>query len=152
MSKIIQLTENSWLVKANINDSGLLFQKPEGFIFLKTNSRTVLADEKTVKREIGKLPRDVTKQENEISHIGGYPVKHENVTPVENDKLIPLYNRGTKIIFAAGYWCVRFNQNWSLMFCPKQKTLEEYENVGPFKNKLEASAQINKLKIIEQQK
>lgn len=151
MSKIVQLTENSWLVKAGIDESGLLFERPDGFLMLQLNRRLTFADEKAVKAKIGKLPRNTQTEEVEISNINGYPVRHDNVKPVDHASL-PTYNKGTKVIFVAGYWCVKFDQGWSFVFCPKLKTLEEYETVGPFKNKLEMMSQLNKLKLQEQQK
>lgn len=151
MGKIIQLTENSWLVKAGIDESGLVFQKPDGFVMLQANRRLTFGDEKALKQKVGKLPRDRQAPENEISAINGFPVRHENVVIIEHETL-PTYTKGSKVIFVAGYWCIRFDQSWSGVFCPKLKTIEEYETVGPFKNKLEMNAHVNKLKVQDQQK
>ena len=40
----------------------------------------------------------------------------------------------SKQYFVAGYWGILFRMGWRPSFCPRLKTLQDYTNLGPFKN------------------
>jgi len=143
MSKMLQLTTNSWLIRASSGTSGILFKTQEGYLFMSPASRLEFDDLDAVKKKFGKLEIEQRQDEDEVSQIHGYPVKHEHIVIQNEDP--PLYTTGGKVIFAAGYWGLKFPNGWTSAFCPKQKTTQEYESCGPFRSKLELNNHISSL-------
>lgn len=135
MSKLVQLTTNSWLIRAGSASSGLLFRTKEDYLFLSPTGRMNFPDMAAVEKKFGKVEAITRVEEEEVSHIRGYPVKHQGIEILSESP--PLYNKGGTVVYAAGYWGLRFTNGWTQAYCPKQKTLEEYDNVGPFSNRLE---------------
>jgi hypothetical protein len=148
MSKLLQLTENSWILRADFGTSGLLFKTDNAYLFLNPTTRLDFDDLTAVEKKFGKLKIEQRQDDEEVSSIKGYPVKHKDITIQSEDP--PLYTTGGKMVFAAGYWGLKFPNGWTAAYCPKQKTTSEYESVGPFKNKLELLNQISMLNTQEQ--
>lgn len=136
MAKIVQLTTNSWLLRAGDAASGLLFKSTDGYLFMNPKARLTFANIEAVESKFGTL-KEIARETEQVSLVhNGYPVKHPGFTPVESE--LPLYTKeGGKTVFAAGYWGLKFNQGWTQAFCPKHATLGDYKHVGPFKNRLE---------------
>lgn len=147
MSKMLQLTSNSWLIRATSGTSGVLFKTDEGFLFMSPSSRIEFDDLDAVKKKFGKLDIETRVDEEEVSQIAGYPVKHEHIVITSENP--PLYTTGGKMIFAAGYWGLKFPNGWKTAFCPKQKTTQDYESVGPFRNRLELLNHISAIQTSE---
>jgi len=143
MSKMLQLTSNSWLIRATSGTSGILFKTNPGYLFMSPSSRIEFEDLDAVKKKFGKLELEQRQDEDEVSQIHGYPVKHEHIVIQSEDP--PLYTTGGKVTFAAGYWGLKFPNGWATAFCPKQKTTQEYESCGPFRSKLELNNHISSL-------
>lgn len=109
-----------------------------------------------------------------VSHFGNMSLFEEQITeePVTEDKLfikgyevdyddpytlaeshpeyhndLPLYTKieGGDICYAAGYYCINFEQGWKYARGPKLATLRKYGFVGPFRNKIEMRQQLKKL-------
>jgi hypothetical protein len=143
MSKMLQLTSNSWLIRASSGTSGLLFKTDEGYLFMSPQSRIEFESYDAVEKKFGKLKIEERAEDTEHSHIAGYAVRHEHIV-IKSEKP-PLYTIGGKVVFCAGYWGLKFPKGWTLVCCPKQKTTEDYESVGPFKSKLELSNHVTML-------
>ena len=143
MSKMLQLTGNSWLIRASSGVSGLLFKTDEGYLFMSPNARTEFDSYEDVEKKFGKLKLEERVEDQEVSQIAGYGVRHEHIM-VHSEKP-PRYTIGGKVIYAAGYWGLRFPKGWTLVFCPKLKTTTDYESVGPFRSKLELSNHVTML-------
>jgi hypothetical protein len=142
VNKISQLTPNSWIIKSGHNNPGLLFRKPGGdYLFLDKERRLEFPDIQSVHKKFPRLEEDI-KEESQSMNIGGYPVRHEQYEVRSQDP--PLYLKG-KVIFCAGYWAIKFANGWTLAFGPKQSTIETYESIGPFKNRLETLNRIGAL-------
>lgn len=58
---------------------------------------------------------------------------HNQVLDVQ--RYLPIYTKGakSKSFFCAGYYIIRFSNNWVRAYCPKLITLNRYEYQGPFK-------------------
>lgn len=147
MGKILQLTNNSWLIRAGSGASGLLFKTEADYLFMSPTSRLTFDDLAAVEKKFGKLDTEHRVEEEEVANIRGYPVKHQGITVVSEDPA--LYTTGGRVVFAAGYWGLKFTNGWTQAFCPKKRTLEEYESVGPFKNKLEMLNHLGNLNTAE---
>ena len=137
MAKILQLTENSWIFRAGDANSGILFKTDEGFMFMGPKTRTMYATLDDVKKKYGNIKIVEREEVIDTSTLNGYPVKHSGaITQVSENP--PVYTKeGGKTEFVAGYWGLLFAQGWTQAFCPKKATIETYEHVGPFKNRLE---------------
>lgn len=136
MAKIVQLTTNSWLLRAGDAASGLLFRNADGYLFMNPKSRMTFSTIEDVEAKFGTL-REIPREQEVVTLVhNGYPVKHPGFTGVTD--MPPIYTKeGGKTLFAAGYWGLRFNQGWTQAFCPKKDTLDSNKHVGPFKNRLE---------------
>lgn len=143
MSKMLQLTSNSWLIRATSGTSGLLFKTDEGYLFMSPSSRLEFEDYSAVEKKFGKLSIEQRQDEEEVSQIAGYPVKHDHIV-IQSEKP-PLYTTGGRLVMAAGYWGLKYPNGWTIAYCPKYKTTQDYESVGPFRNKLELSNHISML-------
>lgn len=143
MSKMLQLTSNSWLIRANSGTSGLLFKTDEGYLFMSPSARLEFENYEAVEKKFGKLAIEQRQDEEEVSQISGFPVKHDHIV-VQSEKP-PLYTTGGRMVFAAGYWGLKFPNGWTIAYCPKEKTTTDYESVGPFRNKMELSNHISML-------
>lgn len=135
MIKLIQLTSNSWLMRAGSQSSGLLFKTLTNYLYMSPTARLEFADMDAVAKKFGKIKLEDLKAEEEISSIRGYPVKHQGITIVSEEP--PLYTKGGQTVFAAGYWGLKFTTGWTQAYCPKQETCTKYESIGPFRNRLE---------------
>lgn len=71
-----------------------------------------------------------------IYEIYGYPTPHRphNVL-FDVQKHLPIFTKTakSKSYFCAGYYIIKFSQNWTRAYCPKNITLNRYEYQGPFK-------------------
>ena len=106
MPKIYQLTNNSWILRAGVDDSGLLFKNSEGYLFLNTTKRIVFKSMDEINKRFGKLQEEIRdNKDTKLSSIAGFPVRHDNITVVSEDPA--LYTKGTDLVFAAGYWCIK---------------------------------------------
>jgi hypothetical protein len=143
MSKMLQLTSNSWLIRSTAGTSGVLFKIDAGYLFMSPTGQSTYEDYAAVEKKFGKLSIEQRQDEDEVSQINGFPVKHDHIV-IQSEKP-PLYTTGGKIIFAAGYWGLKFPNGWTIAYCPKQKTTTDYESVGPFRNRLELSNHISML-------
>lgn len=143
MSKMLQLTANSWLIRASVGSSGLLFKTDDSYVFMNPETRINFETFEDVKKKFGKLTLEERIEETETTNIKGYPVRHLGITVVSEDP--PLYTLGAKTVFAAGFFGLKFPHGWVRVLCPKQKTLETYEHVGPFKNKLEMLNEVSRV-------
>jgi hypothetical protein len=144
MSKMLQLTNNSWLIRTSTGSSGMLFKTGETYLFMSPSSRIEFETFEAVQKKFGKLVQEQRAEEDaEAGHINGFPVKHEHIEVHSENP--PLYTTGGRVIFAGGYWGLKFPNGWTTAYCPKQKTTTDYESVGPFRNKLELLNHISML-------
>lgn len=151
--KIVQLTDNSWILKKSEITVGTLFKGANGLLFMSPEKRKKYASFDEFQKEWGIrkiLNADdagATPDDAISSEINGFPIKHNNVKVIENSDP-PQYIKGNanaKAVFAAGYWVVRNGNIWVAKLCPKMQTVEENETHGPFKSRLEMNTALRKL-------
>jgi hypothetical protein len=137
-----QLLPTSWILLGDGDRLGLVSQEGDrihliGKIEPKIyNSLEDLADHLGSDLTI-ELPADGM-PEPQSGDIDGYPVKHAGFHNATTDP-IATYTRTEKseIRYAAGYYALKFPHGWTAALCPKIVTLGEYENIGPFRTKME---------------
>lgn len=83
----------------------------------------------------------------DIDEVEGYPSKHRAYNKALDEKGIPIYTKTdkSKVLYAAGYYGLHFpGAGWKNAYCVKRETLDNYEYIGPLKNKTQLEAEINK--------
>lgn len=158
MARLLQLTDNSWLIKDSL-ENYLLFSLKDNltnsenkFKLINEQTQQMFKSFADVEKKFGKFTKESVKETNTNKKINGYNVKHtENITVI-NDNDLPLYTKvDGKIVFVAGYWVVKqTSTNWSLINCPKKSTIDKTDAEGPFLNRLEAMNRVTILNSLKQ--
>lgn len=78
--------------------------------------------------------------------VYGYSCNTEQAHNISLQDIVPVYTKTavSKQYFAAGYYGILFPMGWRPSFCPRLKTLESYEFIGPFKNETDMQLAIRK--------
>ena len=136
MGKYLQAKEvvkdSFWIVERNGAKIGTLRRKTDSYILYENNSRT-----ETVLNNVDDIKFTETDTKNTINvSIYGYPTNVDTVfnTNLQDDVAVYTKTANSKQYFVAGYWGILFPMGWRPSFCPRLKTLQDYTNLGPFKN------------------
>ena len=136
MGKYLQAKEvvkdSFWIVERNGTKIGTLRRKTDSYILYENNSRT-----ETVLNNADDIKFTETDTKNTINvSIYGYPTNVDTVfnTNLQDDVAVYTKTANSKQYFVAGYWGILFPMGWRPSFCPRLKTLQDYTNLGPFKN------------------
>ena len=136
MGKYLQAKEvvkdSFWIVERNGAKIGTLRRKTDSYILYENNSRT-----ETVLNNVDDIKFTQTDTKNTINvSIYGYPTNVDTVfnTNLQDDVAVYTKTANSKQYFVAGYWGILFPMGWRPSFCPRLKTLQDYTNLGPFKN------------------
>lgn len=152
MAKIIQLTENSWLIKHGL-DSALLFKNAESSYELITErERKNYTSIEDVEKRYKKFVFDTLTHTVKNQQVKGFAVRHKDEIVEIDHSSLPVYTKkDSKIEFVAGFWLLNFKNStgWALSNCPKKTTIETNESEGPFLNRLEA---LNRIAILNSRK
>ena len=108
-----------------------------GYVYVHDNEREHFPSIKLISKKYNIQFVKAEKPKKESEHdIYGFPVLG---TPsnqlLDVQRYLPIYTKGkkSKSCFCAGYYLVKFGNNWAKQFCPKLITLNRYEYQGPFK-------------------
>ena len=136
MGKYLQAKEvvkdSFWIVERSGTKIGTLRRKADSYILYENNSRT-----ETVLNNVDDIKFTQTDTKNTINvSIYGYPTNVDTVfnTNLQDDVAVYTKTANSKQYFVAGYWGILFPMGWRPSFCPRLKTLQDYTNLGPFKN------------------
>ena len=136
MGKYLQAKEvvkdSFWIVERSGTKIGTLRRKTDSYILYENNSRT-----ETVLDNVDDIKFTETDTKNSINvSIYGYPTNVDTVfnTNLQDDVAVYTKTANSKQYFVAGYWGILFPMGWRPSFCPRLKTLQDYTNLGPFKN------------------
>lgn len=80
--------------------------------------------------------------------VNGYPCEYNPCNSLfDVAKKLPLFTKTakSKCYFCAGYYAIKFNQNYVMAYCPKLITLNRYQFKGPFMSKGETKDQMKLL-------
>lgn len=139
MAKLSQLTDNCWIMKTNADELGYLFKRKDDYLFLTRKGKVILKDEDDITKTYGKISYQ-EREEKIDNNISGFPIRHKDIEIISQDPPIFVKKNTfstSKVQFYAGFWSVKYPNGWSLNFCPKTATIEEYESEGPFRTRLE---------------
>ena len=120
-----------------------------GYVYVHDNEREHFPSIKLISKKynIHFVKADKPKRESEHD-IYGFPVAGTPYNQLlDVQRYLPIYSKGrkSKSCFCAGYYLVKFNNNWVKQFCPKLITLNRYEYQGPFKTEERALAVLKEL-------
>lgn len=129
-----------WIVEEGGNKVATIQAIEEGGVaYVHDNEREVFPSIKILQKkyniEFAKFEKP-RKEKLDVYTVYGYPTNskpHNEVLDVQ--RYLPIYTKGakSKSFFCAGYYLVKFSNNWVRSYCPKLITLNRYEYQGPFK-------------------
>ncbi len=141
MIKATKLTEKSWMLSKRRTRCGILRKDDETYIIMGGPYSGKYENLEILESKIEKFEfvEAKIKENKDPIFLEEYPVKADEVFDVSNENGYPTYTKkeGSTDVYAAGYWCINYNGNWHGHYCPRIKTLSEYEYIGPLKTKLE---------------
>jgi hypothetical protein len=108
-----------------------------GFVYVHDNQREKFPTVNVLKKKLNiTFDRAVKKAKEKTAHeVHGYPCGTKPYNPLwDVSKKIPIYTKTekSKSFFCAGYYLIKFSNNWVKAYCPKLITLQRYEFQGPF--------------------
>jgi hypothetical protein len=123
-----------------------------GVVFVHEDQRESFPSLKLLSKKYNiVISRRATKDEispDVLYEIYGYPTPHRPHNMLYNvKKKLPVFTKSakSKSYFCAGYYAIKFNQNWSKSYCPKAITLNRYKFAGPFRTQQEAMQRVREL-------
>ncbi len=111
-----------------------------GFVYVAGESRQKFASIKAIKDHYN-ISISFKKKETEAKKpsarysIYGFPADSKPHSEVFNvQKKLPIYSKNdrSKSFYCAGYYLIKFNNQWIKEFCPKLITLNRYPFIGPW--------------------
>lgn len=108
-----------------------------GFVYVHDDQRERFPTVNLLKKKLNIVFDKATKKHKpKISHeVHGYPCSARPFNQLwDVTKRIPIYTKTekSKSYFCAGYYLIKFSNNWVKAYCPKLITLQRYEFQGPF--------------------
>lgn len=109
-----------------------------GFVYVHNEQRQKFATVSTLKKKLNIVfDRTSKKSKTKTSHdVYDFPCSARPFNQLwDLSKKIPIYTKTekSKSYFCAGYYLIKFSNNWVKAYCPKLITLQRYEFLGPFK-------------------
>lgn len=153
--KVKSFAEKSWLILTNTEKSvGLLTEYRNEFSLTLEGLNRQFKNKKELNTffnfDIAQTLNSAEKIEKHTScFVKGYPIKGDEPYEIQkNNSMLPLYSKTeqSKVIYSAGYYCVKFPKNWMPSFCPKLATLQTHKYLGPFKTQAELKVNLKKLR------
>jgi hypothetical protein len=147
MSKTIAksvLSNKYWILESNGQKIGTIQAiDAGGFSLVKDQERkryvsiASLGDENNIIFD----RKNTKRSNNTLSLIGDYPVSGKPYNIMWNiRKKFAAYTKKktSKCHYCAGYFVIKFQTEWQIVFCPKLIMINRYQYLGPFKSKVEA--------------
>lgn len=149
MSKTIAksvLSNKYWILESNGQKIGTIQAiDAGGFSLVKDQERKRYASIASLGHENNIIfdRKNNKKSTSTLNLISDYPVSGKPYNVIWNvRKKFAAYtkNKNSKCHYCAGYFAIKFQNEWQVMFCPKLIMVNRYECLGPFKSKVEAEA------------
>lgn len=155
--KLKPITEQSWLVLSDIDDSrvGLLTEVKDQYTLMVSGEKQRFLSRKEVNKFFNEdvfknVAEPVTEEVVKKDYfINGFPVDFDSPNEVLiKGNSLPLFSKKSTsdVYYSAGYYCLNFPKNWMPAYCPKLSTLQAYEYAGPFKSEIEMRSVLTKLR------
>ena len=144
------ITDSFWIIEFAGRKCGVMFKTEHGYSIVITGEDSLDGiDESDIRDFVEFLsPRQEPKKQEHLNTIDGYEIEYDTSFNHVWQDGVPVFNKtqNSKIRFAAGWYAANFPKTgWLTLFCPKHKTLLDFEFTGPFKNKEDAQFSIKQL-------
>ena len=140
------ITDKFWIVESNQGKIGTIRRLDKNYQFFNQINMTsnVIESLEDFEETVDKPASDTS-----AKNCKGYPTNSTTVISVTDPKL-PLFKKSqsANTLFAAGYYVIKF-KDWLPSFCPKHKTLEDREYLGPFFTEWEMNIEMKRVKKAE---
>lgn len=119
-----------------------------GYVYVHGQDREKFPTVKMLKKQYNiefVKPYRPKKEKPAEFEVHGWPTGHQPYNPLYDvTRRLPIYTKTnkSKSYFCAGYYIVKFSNNWAKAYCPKLITLQRYEFRGPFKTREEMNEQL----------
>lgn len=155
---IKKIHDNIFIIKENEKNTKLILRNKNCFYSYGDTIEKIKFND--FEKMIKKIPLEID-EEQDKNQINGYPIKHENfsifnkndkekykkeeIDWIENKENI-YYTVGSNIIYCAGYWAIKnndnnqnmFNKRYYVVHCPKLSTVMKNKHKGPFRDRYTA--------------
>lgn len=93
----------------------------------------------------GKLEFIRTAKVDEDQNILGFPCPQQEIYDIVEDEKYPTFKKSQKsnVKYVAGYWAIKFKNDFVIVFCPKLSTVQKHESVGPRKDMFDLKMEIS---------
>lgn len=136
-----------WIVEEDGVKIATIQKSMGGVVLVKDSSRQEFPSIKNLEKTFNinfvqtkKQKKEKLEHHVEVHEINGYPTNTQpyNIQYNVKDRTFSYTKRPkSKSFFCAGYYIIKFSNNWVRSLCPKQITLSRYDFKGPFKTKTE---------------
>jgi len=153
-----QISDVAWLVHKGDKRLGILNKDvQERYTYISGQEMINFDSETEVEHHFGNLSLFEEKIETpakvqDAYYIRGFEIDYPEPYIIDEDhpdysNELPLYSKieGSKVYYAAGYYCINFEKGWKQAHGPKLATLQKYGYTGPFKTALEARQELKRL-------
>jgi hypothetical protein len=138
------LSDKYWILESNGKKIGTIQAIDDGgFTLVKDEQRKKYATINALGAENNILfdKKKYHKKSVTVNLIGDYPISGNAYNVIWNiRKKFAAYTKTkkSKCHYCAGYFIVKFQNEWQIMFCPKLIMVNRYQISGPYKSKAEA--------------
>jgi hypothetical protein len=125
-----------WIVEDNGEKVGSVLSGPEGVTLVKHNTRETFNSWRDFVNEYNvKVQKENSKEPVQCQTVYSYPCKQDPFNVLWNvQHSLPVFTKTnkSKSFFCAGYYIIKFTNNWARSYCPKLISLSRYPYQGPF--------------------
>jgi hypothetical protein len=137
-----------WIVETSGNKVATIQAIEEGgFVYVHNEQREKFSNIKILSKKYNIKFDKISKLKLETNNdVYGYPCTTKSYNKIYDvARKLPIFSKSAKSrsYFCAGYYLVKYSNNWVSEFCPKLITLNRYEYMGPFKTAQEAQEKQN---------
>ena len=126
-----------WIVEQDGTKVGTIMANPNGVVYQVNHRREQFPSLKLLSDRyniiVEKSP--AKKAKTPAHEIYGFPCKNNPYNVLWDVKhKLPIFTKSakSKSFFCAGYYIIKFNNDWVKAFCPKLITLNRYPYAGPY--------------------
>lgn len=139
----VVIEDKFWIVESKGSKVGTLKHTDSGYIFYsnRDSSETHYSDLSDFKVEEKKTRTYIN------DTVYGYSANTEQAHDISLQDTVPVFKKTATSTqyFAAGYYGIKFPRlGWSDAFCPRLKTLDTYQFIGPFKSQTDVNMAIKR--------
>jgi hypothetical protein len=138
-----------WIIEEDGNKIATLQANDKNVVLVKDQQRiafdNLLEIETKYKIKFAKWGKSARTKENIIAEFPTDSTPYNVLYDVR--KKIPIYTktRKSKSFFCAGWYLIRYENNWGIEFCPKKIFIERNEYLGPYANRDQVLEKLNSI-------